>query len=222
MPHRYDVITFDCYGTLIDWESGIASAFLAVASEHGAAVTRDELLGAYAEVEPIVEHEPYQTYRDVLAETAIRTARRLGWVLPPARARFLAESLPSWMPFPDTNAALERLRDAGCRLGILSNTDDDLLAATRRHFSVDFDTIVTAQQVRSYKPDHRHFVAARRIIGSARWLHAAQSNFHDIVPTNQLSIANAWINRNGERQLPGGIPLATFHDLASFAEWMTE
>lgn len=222
MPRRYDVITFDCYGTLIDWESGITTAFQAAASEHGVSVSRDELLAAYADTEPLVERETYRTYRDVLAETAIRTARRLGWVLPSARARFLADSLPSWIPFPDTNAALQRLRDAGCRLGILSNTDDDLLAATRQHFTVDFDPIITAQQVRSYKPDHRHFVAARRIIGSARWLHAAQSNFHDIVPTNQLAIANAWINRNGERQLPGGVPLATFPDLTQFAQWMTE
>ncbi|HEV2719662.1 MAG TPA: HAD-IA family hydrolase [Thermoanaerobaculia bacterium] len=101
--------------------------------------------------------------------------------------------------FPDTNAALERLRGAGYRLGILSNVDDDLLAATRRHFSVGFDLIVTAQQVRSYKPGHAHFLEARKRIGEARWLHAAESNFHDIVPANALGIENAWINRRGRR-----------------------
>src|SRR5437764_1829102 len=213
----YDIVTFDCFGTLIDWESGIYAAFRDAARAEGVALDRGAVLRAYAEHEPIAEQPPFRPYRDVLAEAAQRVAHALGWE---ARdTSFLAESLPSWRPFPDTNAALERLRGAGYRLGILSNVDDDLLAATRRHFTVDFDLIVTAQQVRSYKPGHAHFVTARREIGDAPWLHAAESNFHDIVPTNELRIENAWINRRRAPELAGGVPtLGEFRDLAALAD----
>ena len=204
MP-KYDVITFDCYGTLIDWESGICAAF------ESAGVEGEEALREYARVEPQVESGPYRSYRQVLAETASRIAAYVD-------ASFLAKSLPSWKPFPDTNAALQRLRAAGIRLGILSNVDDDLLAGTRKHFTVDFDVIVTAQQVQSYKPGHAHFLEARKRIGNARWLHAAQSNFHDIVPTNALGIANAWINRHGESPLPGGTPKHRFSNLTQLTD----
>jgi len=176
MTAPFDIVTFDCYGTLIDWESGIAGAFLRAAAEDGVTVDRKAVLAAYASVEPHVEQEHYRPYRDVLAETAARVAHSLGWPLAFERAHFLATSLPEWRPFADTNPALERLRAAGIRLGILSNVDDDLLAETRRHFTVDFDLIVTAQQVRSYKPGRAHFTMAREKIGGARWLHAAESN----------------------------------------------
>ena len=210
---RYDIVTFDCYGTLIDWESGIAQAF----RDAGVTADRDAVLRAYAKHEPLAEEPPYRSYRDVLADVAHRVAGDLGWT--PRDASFLAESLPSWTPFPDTNAALERLRGVGYRLGILSNIDDNLLAATRKHFTVDFDLIVTAQQVRSYKPGHAHFLAARKAIGDAPWLHAAESNFHDIVPANALRIENAWINRRRAPQLAGGVPaLGEFRDLASLAD----
>ena len=207
MERRYDFITFDCYGTLIDWESGIADAF----RDAGVALPREEVLREYARVEPVVEHERYRSYRDVLAETARRIAGRDG--------AFLAESLPQWRPFPDTNAALERLRDAGYKLGILSNVDDDLLAGTRKHFTVDFDLIVTAQQVRSYKPGHAHFESARTELGGARWLHAAQSNFHDIAPATELGIDNAWVNRRHET---GGVrPTYEVQDLKGLADLLT-
>ena len=201
----YEVITFDCYGTLIDWESGIRAAFESAGIDGAAALRR------YAEVEPQVEGEAYRSYRDVLRETASRIA-------PGAN---LAESLPSWKPFPDTNPALQRLRRAGIRLGILSNVDDDLIAETRKHFTVDFDFVITAQQVRSYKPAHAHFLEARKRIGSAMWLHAAQSNLHDIVPANQLGIANAWINRHHQSPLPSGTPTYEFASLTGLADAMT-
>lgn len=207
---RYDIITFDCYGTLIDWVSGIRDAFAAV---H---IDGDAALRAYAETEPVVERETYRRYRDVLAATAYEVARKVG--TPVADGDFLAESLPGWRPFPDTNAALERLRDAGIRLGILSNIDDDLLTETRKHFTVPFDLIVTAQQVRSYKPGEAHFTAARERIGDAEWLHAAQSNYHDIVPANRLAIPTAWINRHGEQALPGGVPTHEFRNLTELAD----
>ena len=204
----FEIITFDCYGTLIDWESGIRSAFTA------AGVDGDAALRAYAEIEPVVEHEKYRSYREVLQETARRIA-------PHATTNFLAESLPFWKPFRDTNPSLERLHRAGIRLGILSNVDDDLIAETRKHFTVDFDLVITAQQVRSYKPGHAHFLTARQRIGDAKWLHAAQSNFHDIVPANQLGIPNAWINRRGQKALPGGTPTYEYRDLAGLADALT-
>ncbi len=210
---QYDIITFDCYGTLIDWVTGMRDAFAA------AGLDPDKALEAYSDLEPEVERETYRRYGDVLASTATRVAQRLG--TPIANAAFLADSLPSWKPFPDTNAALERLRGAGIKLGILSNIDDDLLTATRKHFTTPFDLIVTAQQVRSYKPGEPHFKTAREHIGDARWLHAAQSDFHDIVPANKLGIDNAWINRRGERALPGGTPKFEFRNLTELADAMT-
>ncbi|MDP9360642.1 MAG: HAD family hydrolase [Acidobacteriota bacterium] len=216
MP-RYDIITFDCYGTLIDWESGIAGAFLRAAAAAGVTLRRDDILREYANTERRVEWEGYRSYREVLQQTATRVANALGWPLAYEAAGFLGESLPSWQPFPDTNPALERLAAAGYRLGILSNIDDDLIAATRKHFHVGFDLVITAQQVRSYKPGYAHFTTARERIGDARWLHAAESNFHDIVPANALGIDTAWINRLRHQPLPGGRPtfaLANLTDLA--------
>ncbi|HVS31304.1 MAG TPA: HAD-IA family hydrolase [Thermoanaerobaculia bacterium] len=217
----FQVITFDCYGTLIDWESGIRDAFLRAAQEDGVAIDPSGIIPAYSEVEPVVEQESYRRYRGVLTESAVRTARRLGWELSLQRASFLAGSLPSWPSFADTNRALEKLRAAGYRLGILSNVDDDLLEATRRHFTVELDLVITAQQVGSYKPAAAHFSAARKRIGGKRWLHAAASNFHDIVPANALGLPTAWINRTRSMPLPGGQPSYEYPDLASFAEAMT-
>lgn len=216
MPLQYDVITFDCYGTLIDWESGIRDAFLAAARAAGATVDPASIIPVYAEAEPAVEQERYLPYREVLAQTALRTANTLGWK--PLDATFLARSLSSWKPFPDTNPALQRLKGAGYRLGILSNVDKDLLAETRKHFTVDFDLIVTAEDVKSYKPGRAHFDAARRQIGNARWLHAAASNYHDIAPTNAMGVPNAWINRKGET---GEKPTYEFEDLAGLANALT-
>jgi 2-haloalkanoic acid dehalogenase type II len=214
----YDVITFDCYGTLIDWERGIADAF-ANATE-GAALDRPSVLAAYAEIEPQVEAETYRRYRDVLAATAEQVARRLGLDTGSETARFLPDSLPDWPAFPDTNPALERLAVAGYRLGILSNVDEDLLAATRRHFTVSFDLIVTAEQAGSYKPAHGHFRLARERIGDARWLHAAQSYFHDVVPARALGVPVAWINRRGEAPSGAARPDREFRTLAELADWL--
>jgi 2-haloalkanoic acid dehalogenase type II len=211
MTRLFDIITFDCYGTLIDWESGIAGAFLKTTG-----LPREEVIRAHAAIEPVIEQEHYLPYRQVLTETALRVAAELGHPL--TDGAFLPQSLPGWKPFADTNPALERLRAAGYRLGILSNVDDDLLAETRRHFTVDFDLIITAQQVRSYKPAPGHFLAAKERIGSARWLHAAQSNFHDIVPVNAMSVPTAWVNRRGQTPLPGGTPTYEVRDMAGLAD----
>src|SRR6266511_3307869 len=157
---------------------------------------------------------------DVLTETALRVAKRLGWSLAKERAGFLANSLPGCQPFPDTNPALERLAAAGYTLGILSNVDDDLLAGTLRHFSVRFELLVTAQQVGSYKPAHGHFQVARQRIGGRSWLHAAQSYFHDVAPARTLGIPAAWINRKNHQPTDGGRADREFRTLQELAEWL--
>lgn len=221
MDRQYDFITFDCYGTLIDWQSGIADAFIRAAREDGIDLHSEEVLRAYSLVEPVVEREQYRSYQEVLSESAGRVAHALGWPLAYERATFLVTSLASWKPFPDTNHALERLAAAGYRLGILSNVDDDLLASTRRHFTVPFDLIVTAEQMRSYKPAPAHFAAAKAKIGAQRWLHAAESNFHDIVPANAAGIPTAWINRRSQEARSGGTPTHEVKDLRALADLLT-
>jgi 2-haloalkanoic acid dehalogenase type II len=217
----FDWITFDCYGTLVDWERGIAEAFAAEAARQGRAADRASVLAAYAAIEPKVEAESYRHYRNVLATTAARVAETLALPMKEEQAGFLAESLPDWPPFPDTNPALARLAAAGARLGILSNVDDDLLAGTRRHLAAPFDLLVTAQQVRSYKPGRAHFAAARKRLGEgARWLHAAQSYFHDVVPCKELGVPVAWINRKGEPAGSAGPPDREFRDLTGLADWV--
>ena len=218
MARLYDVITFDCYGTLIDWEAGISAAFAAAADAQP--LDRTQVLKAYAEIEPMVEAAPYRRYGDVLTETAQRVAERLGWPLSQEHARFLPASLPDWPPFADTNPALERLVAAGYSLGILSNVDDDLLAGTRRHFTVPFELIVTAQQVGSYKPAHGHFIEARQRLAGKRWLHAAQSYFHDVVPACALGIPIAWINRKSEAASDGRRADRELHTLTELADWL--
>jgi 2-haloalkanoic acid dehalogenase type II len=214
----FDLITFDCYGTLIDWEGGIIAAFQSEAARNGIALEGDKIIEAYMSVEPEVESISYAAYSEVLAETAKQVAERLGWQISLDDAGFLPASLPDWRPFPDTNAALEKLAGR-FQIGLLSNIDDDLLEATRKHFTVSFDLIVTAQEVRSYKPAHAHFVEARRRMGDKRWLHAAQSYFHDVIPTSELRIPVAWVNRKGEQATEGG-PRPTYEvpNLARLAD----
>ena len=222
MPENrsWDVITFDCYGTLIDWEAGISDAFREAAAADGVKLDPAAALQAMSEREPEVQAAQYRTYREVLTVTAMDVAARLGWSVSRERAAFLPDSLPRWKPFPDTNAALERLTRAGFELGILSNGDDDLLAGTRRHCTVGFPLLVTAQQVRSYKPAPGHFTTARERIGGRRWLHAAQSYFHDITPAVAQHVPVAWINRKSLQ--PSGAARADreFRTLTELADWL--
>jgi 2-haloalkanoic acid dehalogenase type II len=218
MSRPYDIVTFDCYGTLVDWEGGISVAFMEAAAEEGVRLGREEILAAHAAIEPRVQAEGFRTYRDVLTETARRMALGFGWPIDHSKARFLATSLPGWKVFEDTNAALRRLSDSGYRLGILSNVDDDLLCATMRQFDCGFELVITAEQVRSYKPEEPHFVAAREAIGEDRWLHAAQSWFHDVVPASALGIPVAWINRNGETRADNATPKHEFADMTGLAD----
>jgi 2-haloacid dehalogenase len=210
-------ITFDCYGTLIDWQGGLARFFHELLGPAAAART-NELFGTYVQVEAEIEGQPYHRYRDVLAEVATRFAERLKVDLAPGRVGLLADMLPDWAPFPDTNDALVRLKNH-YRLGVLSNIDRDLFAGTARHFDVPFDFVVTAQDVRSYKPGHAHFerlLVAHSPRGEV--LHVAQSLFHDGAPAGELGIPYVWINRYGEKNETDVRPLAVFKDLVGLAD----
>ena len=215
------IVTFDCYGTLVDWEAGIVRAFEEAGAAAGRTFEPAAIIGAHAAIEPKVQARGYERYRDVLTDVAVEIAARVGWTLPREHAGFLAESVPSWRPFPDTNAALERLARSGYRLGILSNIDDDLLAGTRRHFTVDFEIVVTAEQVRSYKPGAAHFEEARRRIGDAPWLHAAASYFHDVEPAVALEIPVVWVNRAQSRATGDARPDAEVEDLEALADLLS-
>ena len=193
-----DIITFDCYGTLIDWETGIVDAFQSEAGRDGVTLEPAEILEQYSCEERSVEAGSHRSYREVLTLTALGVAQTLGWPLDLQRAGFLPNSVPSWKPFPDTNPSLARLA-THFSLGILSNVDDDLLARTIQHFGATFEILVTAQQVRSYKPGHAHFIEARRQAGQRKILHVAQSHFHDVVPAVALGIPVVWVNRKAER-----------------------
>lgn len=218
MKFDFDLITFDCYGTLIDWEGGIINAFQTEAAKDGVSLDRVEIIQAYMQEERAVESASYRAYSDVLAETAKRVAARLGWSITEERAAFLPASLPAWEPFADTNEALERLAGR-FELGILSNTDDDLIRATARHFTVKFDPVVTAEQVRSYKPGFAHFQEGLARAGEKRMLHAAQSYFHDVVPASLLKIPVVWVNRKSERAFEDGPqPSAEVSNLRELAD----
>ncbi len=218
----YEIITFDCYGTLIDWEGGISGAIAAAAKSAGIDVRQNEVMQAYLQVEPTIQAAEYRRYRDILAEAAAKTARLLGWSVKSEHAAFLSESLPNWQPFADTNPALEQLKADGYRLGILSNIDDDLLAGTLEHLTVDFDLLVTAESVRSYKPAHTHFLKAREMLASSSWLHAAQSYFHDVRPAHELGVPVVWVNRNGEEPTEIAHPTGEVKSLSGLVKWLRD
>jgi len=195
-----EVITFDCYGTLIDWEKGIRNAFHnAILKTGGDPGLESKASEAYEEEERRVEKEkPHILYRDVLSKTSLAVARKIGWNLPEAESTFLARELPNWTPFPDTNPSLAKLARKHT-LGILSNVDNDLLSRTVRRFTSPFEIRVTAENVRSYKPAFGHFEEARRIIGDRSWVHVAGSQYHDIEPAVKLGIKAVWVNRKNAR-----------------------
>lgn len=217
---RYDYLTFDCYGTLVDWRNGILSAFAGVLGPDGARPEPERILALHARHEAEVQAGPYRSYRRVLTETARRMAADLGIEEQLSSFDFLARSVPRWRIFPEVDGALAALAGAGIRLGILSNIDDDLLAATLEQFETRFDLLVTAQQVGSYKPASGHFARARELIGDRRWLHVAQSQFHDIAAAGGLGIAAVWINRLDEPAAADLRPVAIFRDLEGLVDWL--
>jgi 2-haloalkanoic acid dehalogenase type II len=220
----FDVLTFDCYGTLIDWETGLAAAF---ADALGPGHAADDLLERYARHESAAEAGPYQRYRSILGKGLRGVADELGLAVTDDAADRFGGSVADWPPFPDSSEALLRLATR-FRLGVLTNCDDDLFAASNERLGVRFDWVVTAQQVGSYKPDEAHYrrffeLLAADGIARDRILHVAQSLYHDHVPAQRLGLTTVWIDRRHGRQGSGATPPAevtpdaTFPSMESFA-----
>jgi 2-haloacid dehalogenase len=199
LPSNVNFVTFDVYGTLIDWEAGVFAAFRREAARDGFTIDDpQEIIPRFHEYEREIESGSYELYAEVLRRVAVRIAKEIGWPLEPSRSGFLPDSVQRWAPFRETNPQLTKLNKK-FSTGLVSNIDDKLLGQTRRHIPQDFDLVVTAQQVRSYKPDPAHFKeCARRIGGKKGWVHVAASYFHDVEPCLKEKIPVIWVNRNRE------------------------
>lgn len=210
---KYEVLSFDCYGTLVDWEGGIVSGLRPVLGAHGVEATDDEILNLHAETEHRLQSAStkgaYVKYRDVLGEEVREAGRRWGFEPDPSEVGALPDSVRYWLPFPDTVRALQALKER-YKLAIISNIDDGLFALTARYLEVEFDWIVTAEQAQTYKPSHNNFEVALERIGSApeRMLHVAESLFHDHVPAREMGLDTAWVHRRAAKGGFGATPPA--------------
>jgi len=203
---RFEILSFDCYGTLINWEAGILAALYKVLSGHRKSVDDARLLALYGEFEASAEQGPFRSYREVLQSVVRQFGNELGFTPTDAETRSLPESLGTWRPWPDTVSALRQLKTR-YRLAILSNVDDDLFAATRPQLRVEFDEVITAQQCQAYKPSLKLFeLALKRIQAPAhRVLHVGQSIYHDVIPARSLGLATVWVNRPSARPGAGAV-----------------
>jgi 2-haloacid dehalogenase len=210
--------TFDCYGTLIDWNLGIRRELERL---FGVEVA-PHLLERYHELEPKVESEPFRSYREVLTLTLERLSQEEGIQVPEGDAGALAASLPGWPPFPEVPAALSELRDRGWQLAILSNTDRDLIADSQKQLGVPIDLAIVAEDVESYKPAHAHWERFFEATTADRehHVHVAASLFHDIAPARELGLRTVWINRLGEEAEPK--PARELPDLAQLPDTLDE
>jgi 2-haloacid dehalogenase len=206
--------TFDCYGTLIDWNGGVRAELVRVFGEDDA----DELLDRYHEVEREIQRDPSLSYRQVMTETM----RRLG--APAEDEHGLADALPGWRAFPEVQASLEEARRRGWKLAVLSNTDDDFIAASQVQIGVLFDEVVVAQEIGSYKPAHKHWdeFFARTRAPREGHVHVAASLYHDVRPCNELGLRSVWVNRLGETAPPDARPERELTDLLSLPETLDE
>jgi 2-haloacid dehalogenase len=206
---RFEILTFDCYGTLINWEAGILPALRRILSAHGKKMDDATLLKLYGDFELRSEQGKFRPYREVLESVVRQFAAELQFTPTAAEVRSLPDSLPTWAPWPDTVAALHQLKTR-FRLAILSNVDDDLFALTRPQLEVDFDEVITAQQAQAYKPSLKLFeLALSRIKAPAhRVLHVGQSIYHDVIPAQALGLATVWVNRPSARRGVGAVKSA--------------
>jgi len=206
---RFEVLTFDCYGTLINWEDGILPILRRVLSAHGKSVDDATLLKLYGDFEQLSEQGEFNPYRLVLESVVRRFGANLGFTPTADEAASLPASLPAWKPWPDTVSALQQLKKR-FRLVILSNIDDDLFAATRPQLGVVFDDVITAQQAQAYKPSLKIFeLALSRVkVPAHRVLHVGQSIYHDVVPAQSLGLATVWVNRPSARPGVGAVKAA--------------
>ena len=222
---RFRVITFDCYGTLVDWETGILNSLRPILSAHGATLDDAEILRLYGELEARAEGSEYRPYREVLGDVVRGFGERLGFSATAGEQQSLPDSLATWKPFPDTIASLRRLKSK-FKLAIISNVDDDLFSATALQLEIVFEYVTTAGQARAYKPSLEIFRFAQNKMNTAaeQWLHAGQSIYHDVIPAKSLGISTVWVNRPSVR--PGGgaaktasaTPHVEVHNLAELAQ----
>jgi 2-haloacid dehalogenase len=225
----FEILTFDCYGTLIDWESGILPVLRSLLAAHSKKADDATLLRLYGDFEQSAESGPYQTYREVLASVVRQFGKEFGFTPSRDEEASLSDSLPNWQPWPDTVAALRQLKTR-YRLAILSNIDDDLFAATRPKLGVEFNEVITAQQAQAYKPSLQLFqLALQRIQARPQGvLHVGQSIYHDVLPAQKLGLATVWVNRPSARAGIGavksapGTPDATVTSLAELAKLALE
>jgi 2-haloacid dehalogenase len=201
---QFRLLSFDCYGTLIDWETGIFSALRPVLAAHGKTVADSELLRLYSELESDAQRGDFHPYREVLQSVVRGLGKRLAFSPTDAEIQSLPDSLPNWLPFPDTVAALHKLKTR-YRLAVVSNVDDDLFAYTARRLEIPFDYVITAHQAGAYKPSLPMFKLAqqRTAVAPDQWLHAAQSIYHDVIPARALGITSVWVNRPSPRPRAG-------------------
>jgi 2-haloacid dehalogenase/putative hydrolase of the HAD superfamily len=204
IPKNVTFVTFDVYGTLIDWDLGAYDAFEKEASRDGFTIERDQLIPLFHSIQQQIQAGSYELYAEVLRRTAVQISQELDWSLEPSRSGFLPDSVQRWPAFKEANPALQKLAKAGLKLGLIANIDDKLLGLTRRHIPHDFDLVVTAQQVRSYKPDPAHFKECERRVGGKKgWVHIASSYYHDVEPCVKGKIPVIWVNRT-KQQLEAG------------------
>ena len=216
-------VSFDCYGTLVDWETGITSAARDVLESYGIRKTDAEILQLFSDVEPIVQSSgEFKPYHIVLREVMAMIGERLSVGLSDEHAGCLSESLPHWPVFPDAGPALHTLKQQ-YKLAIVSNVDDDLFAGSAQALGIDFDAVITSQQAGAYKPNLSSFELAESVMGVAkeRWLHVGESLYHDIGPANRLDIRSVWVNRadrGGGTRKTDAVPDLTVPGLAALAE----
>ncbi|MEA2674218.1 MAG: 2-haloacid dehalogenase [Chloroflexota bacterium] len=206
----FDVLTFDCYGTLIDWETGLLNALRAPLAAHGVEAPDGAVLEAFARHEAELEAGPYRRYRDILGGVLTAMLEHFGQVPSPEEITIFGGSVADWPAFPDSVAALAKLHTR-FKLGVITNCDDDLFAASEARLGIDFDWVVTAQQAKRYKPNPRGFELAFERIGlpPARILHVAQSLFHDHVTAKRLGLSTVWVDRRGDQPGFGATPPAS-------------
>ena len=220
----FDVLTFDCYGTLIDWEAGLLAAFRDPLANHGIAESDEDVLGAFARHEAALEAGPYRRYREVLGSVLKEMLGHFGQAATAVEIAAFGGSVADWPAFSDSAEALARLHSR-FKLGVITNCDDDLFAASEQRLGLSFDWVVTAQQAKRYKPNPRGFELAFERIGlpPSRILHVAQSLFHDHVTAKRLGLSTVWVDRRGGRPGSGATPPAeatpdlTVPDMATLA-----
>lgn len=200
IPKDIKWITFDVYGTLIDWEGGVYEAFQKEAERTDFALPdKATVIELFSKHQEDITGGSYDLYAEVLRQIALRVAKDLEWDLEPSRTNFLPDSVIRWKPYREANAALDRIAKK-YQVGLVVNIDDKLLVASRRHIRSDFDIVVTAQQVRSYKPETAHFVeTARRIGGKKGWMHVGGSYYYDVAPSLKSKLPTVWVNRHKEK-----------------------